>query len=474
MSKRNSGEYDRWIPLLNQTRLRDLLKGVPSRRLEGDSRTEFERDRDRTISSTPMRRLIGKTQVFPLDKNDHVRTRLVHSLEVSTVAEGLTAQVCRDVLSKRVPELSDKEMRDLSKVAETAALIHDFGNPPFGHAGELAIQSWFKSSSGDGENCIERLGGHKKQKAQDFLRFEGNAQTIRIVTNTHLLGDDHGLNLTSATTCAAFKYIGSSLSKSTLGHQYSKPGYFASEEHIVELIEKKTARSGKRHPVTYLIEAADDIVYSVVDLEDGVKKGLLRWETIETGLRDKSSFSKTVIEKAKTQLSGVDARSALWNEEMAQAFRVNAISLMVRSAVKVFDLRYKEIMSGSYTGELITDSDCEAKSFVEGCKSLLRKNVFTSPEVLKLEMRGKQVIHDLMQLFWCGIKESIENGPCTPKTYGGKAYLLLSSSYRDLFERRCRTKGEDPYYAGLQLLTDYVCNMTDAFACRLHSELFNG
>jgi dGTPase len=187
-----------WIHLLDETRIRKALDGKESVRANADARTEFERDRDRTVYSNPVRRLIGKTQVFPLDPNDHVRTRLVHSLEVSTVAEGLASQAVRTVILPREDSLRDDQARAISKIAETCGLLHDLGNPPFGHAGELAIQSWFGEKlklDANNEKETERfffaLDGPESQKSQDFRRFEGNAQTMRILTNTHLLEPLH-------------------------------------------------------------------------------------------------------------------------------------------------------------------------------------------------------------------------------------------------------------------------------------------
>jgi len=288
-----------WNQLLDDTRLRVLRGGERSVTAPGEARSEFERDRDRTVYSSPVRRLIGKTQVFPLDPNDHVRTRLVHSLEVSTVAEGLTSQVVRDVISKK-ETLSDVHSRAISKIAETCGLLHDAGNPPFGHAGELAIASWFQSrlkadtdQKGGSDTLFAALGGSDTQLAQDFLRFEGNAQTMRIIANSHLLGHDLGLNLTCATNAAARKYLASSTTadKKSSNHALTKPGYFSSEEPLLSMVGQCTGTQGRRHPVTFLVEAADDIVYSVVDIEDGVKKRILNWRQVEP--RFKSIPSRT-------------------------------------------------------------------------------------------------------------------------------------------------------------------------------------
>jgi dGTPase len=276
------GDRMLWSQLLDDTRIRKALHGKDSVKSDSEGRSEYERDRDRTIYSNPVRRLIGKTQVFPLDPNDHVRTRLVHSLEVSTVSEGLASQAVREVIIKREKRtFTEQQGRAISKIAETCGLLHDLGNPPFGHAGELAIASWFEekrkrdeSIPSEADRFFFPLGGPESHKAKDFLRFEGNAQTMRIVTNTYLLGHDHGLNLTCATVAAARKYLASSFAADgkNADHAYAKPGYFLSEAEIFTLVSQRTGTEGRRHPITFLVEAADDIVYSVVDIEDGVKK----------------------------------------------------------------------------------------------------------------------------------------------------------------------------------------------------------
>ncbi|MFN0104883.1 MAG: HD domain-containing protein [Bryobacteraceae bacterium] len=170
-----------WEQLLDDTRIRKAIEGKDSIKAEDESRSEFERDRDRTVYSNPVRRLIGKTQVFPLNPNDHVRTRLIHSLEVSTVAEGLASQAVKEIHKTR-EVLSEKHQRSIAKIAETCGLLHDLGNPPFGHAGELAIASWFEEKRKRDEHIKEKserfftpLGGPTSQRAKDFLHFEGNA-----------------------------------------------------------------------------------------------------------------------------------------------------------------------------------------------------------------------------------------------------------------------------------------------------------
>ena len=469
-----------WEQLLDDTRIRKALEGTESIKAQDESRSEFERDRDRTVYSNPVRRLIGKTQVFPLNPNDHIRTRLIHSLEVSTVAEGLASQVVQEINAKR-EALPERQQRAIAKIAETCGLLHDLGNPPFGHAGELAIASWFEEKRQHDEHIENEsdrfffpLGGPASQRAMDFLHFEGNAQTMRIITNTQLLGHDHGLNLTCATTAAARKYIASSLTANRKGpnHAYANPGYFASEADIFRLVSQRTGAEERRHPITYLAEAADDIVYSVVDIEDGIEKGILRWRDVKEYLercKDSKLYARVMDRVNKQLVEGYHSDSAY-----GQAFRVNAISELVIATVKAFAHRYDEIMTGRYTGELVQDTSYEGAALIEACKTLLRDTVFRQKEVLRLEVRGRRVIHDLMDLFWEGVSEYLKTRKTTTGTYAGKLYLLIAESSRQVFENRLTANPDDATYLGLQLVTDYVSGMTDGFACRLHEELVNG
>ena len=257
----------------------------------------------------------------------------------------------------------------------------------------------------------------------------------------------------------------------------TKPGFFVSEANIFRRISERTGTVGRRHPITYLVEAADDIVYSVVDLEDGMKKGLLSWEFVKKELKKRCTRSSVLDEAFRgTELQMkemADAPQSIRDADYPQAFRVNAISAMVRAVVRIFGTRYQEIMNGTYHKELIYDPKCDAKSFVEGCKELLRETIFREPDVLRLEVRGREVIHDLMDLFWEGVEEYLKDRKTHTKTYGGKLYLLISQNYRYLFEKRLTT-GEDEIYCGIQLVTDYISGMTDGFASQLHSDLMNG
>ncbi len=439
-----------------------------------DHRAQFERDFDRTIFSTPVKRLQDKAQVFPLEPHDAVRTRLTHSLEVSSVARGLGIAIGQWLLAEKLIEPGME--RSIEAISATCGLIHDLGNPPFGHSGEDAIRQWFDTRFGE-----SGLGGElhgNSQLVQDLLKFDGNAQSLRLLTKLQILADFHGLNLTFGTLSASCKYTAPSHEAGGNGaHPRSKPGYFASESDDVRRIREETGTGDARNPIAYLVEAADDIVYSVADIEDAVKKGVLAWHPLEDDLKktDHPSMEAALIRtrkilKAETDKIPEDLKDDIW----ASAFRTSVIWVVVEAALDESKEQYDAIMAGQYSRELV--KDCEAWTLVKKLKDVGKTQVYCTPSNLKLELMGRHVICDLMDVFWEGAKVLPINGKLpTTKTFPGKVCALLSDNYRRVFCHSVETMRDLPQqYHRFQLVTDYVCGMTDTFAKRLHTELMNG
>lgn len=438
----------------------------------GDHRAEFERDYDRTIFSPPVKRLQDKTQVFPLDPHDAVRTRLTHSLEVSSVARGLGIAIGGWLLEKG--RIEHGMERWIEAICSTCGLIHDLGNPPFGHSGEDAIRHWFQTRFKE-TDLREKLG-KDEQRVQDFLKFEGNAQSLRLLTKLQILADFNGLNLTYATLSASCKYIAPSHEAgSGDNHAMAKPGYFASESTVVSAIRERAGTGNARHPLTYLVEAADDIVYSVADIEDAVKKGVVAWRAIERVFDKNSTSAQQALEGMRRILRAgqKNIEKGLADDIYASAFRTATIGVVVEAVLDEFKERYDDIMAGEYEGELV--EDCAAWPLIDTLKGIGRDQVYCTSSNLKLELMGRRVICDLMDLFW-------EGAQCIPtdelpktKNFAGKAGALLSMNYRRVFQQSVSEQPNVPEaYHRLQLVTDYVCGMTDSFAKRLHSELMNG
>ena len=439
----------------------------------GDHRAEFERDLDRSVFSTPVKRLQDKAQVFPLEPNDAVRTRLTHSMEVSSVARGLATKVGKWLLDTGKIKTGDD--RCIEAIAAVCGLIHDLGNPPFGHSGEDAIREWFATNFG--ENELRGEFGDKSQLVQDFLKFEGNAQSLRLVSKLQILADFNGLNLTYGTLSASCKYIAPShLAGICDDHSKSKPGYFASEIDCVKEIREKTGTGNARNPITFLVEAADDMVYSVADIEDGIKKGVLSWDEVKKQLTNPED---RLVALAMTRTDNIlkagkpEVSTGLPDDVYGSAFRTSVIGILVDASVKAFQDHYESIMNGSYKGELVEEGD--AMTLVDRLKKLARTKVYCTPSNLKLELMGRRVIFDLMDLFWEGAQQLPIEGNPKPKTFPGKLGALLSDNYRRVFQHSVVAMPELPEkYHRYQLVTDYVCGMTDTFAKRLHAELTNG
>jgi dGTPase len=455
-----------WKTLLNPDRRRRST-------ITGDHRAEFERDFDRAVFSTPVKRLQDKAQVFPLEPHDAVRTRLTHSLEVSSVARGLGRKAASWLLDQKA--IKPGMDRSIEAIAATCGLIHDLGNPPFGHAGEDAIRDWF--GRGNRENVL-RETLKSEQQIQDFLKFEGNAQSLRLVATLQILADYTGLNLTFGTLSALGKYVAQSdkANRKATNRAHRKPGYFTSEAAIVKQVREQTGTGEARHPICYLVEAADDIVYLAADVEDAVKKNVLSWNEVEKTLEDaKAGPVQAALDLQKHILKAGESSvpTDLEGDIKAAAFRTAAIGVMVGAAFKVFQAQYDAIMHGKYEGALLSDS--EAAELSKCLRVLGETRVYPTRSTLTLELMGRKVIGDLMDVFWEGAEAMPKGKDPDSFSFAGKAAALFSPNYRKVFRHFANEPtGLPEQYHRFQLVTDYICGMTDSFAKRLHAELFNG
>ena len=270
-----------WEQLLSPKRSRGSSQRHPG---SSDLRSEFEKDYHRIIGSASFRRLQDKTQVFPLDKSDFIRTRLTHSLEVSSLAKSLGQNIGENILTyKKDPSFTPQMKEDICSILQCAGLIHDIGNPPFGHFGEVAIREWFERNlprlTFRGRPVEQVLTERMKQ---DFYHFEGNAQALRLVTKLHFLVDENGMNLTYALLGTILKYPVSSVEVDADSGDVKtkKMGYYLADRQIFEEVEKETGACGCRHPLTFILEAADDIAYKTGDIEDAFVKGFISYSRL--------------------------------------------------------------------------------------------------------------------------------------------------------------------------------------------------
>lgn len=471
----------RWTQLLNQGRRKSKVKSATAKNkvkpVKNDSvepRTEIERDYDRVLFSTPVRRLADKTQVFPLDANDSVRTRLTHSHEVGNLGRSMGTSL---VYCHNIAQGVEAAARNLPSVLSAVGLVHDLGNPPFGHQGELAIQSWFKENEGDVLSPLEN-----NQQRLDFLKFEGNAQGFRLVTRLQLLNDDYGLDLTYATLAAMMKYPTPSDQVNDSSVASKKHGFFASEQHIAEQVLRETGLAlGHRHAIAYVMEACDDIAYVVLDAEDAVKKGLASFSDLlaflqHYGKKDEI-VKKVLVESVKKHNSYRSTKFQLspaeLNDISMQRFRVFAIGELVKAATQAFVDNEEIFLKGDVPDSLMSLSKGEVLRGL--LKQFSFKHAYTHRSVLKVELEGYNVIRGLMDLFWASIvdrKDHLDAASKRNHPFSRFVYGRISENYRRVFEQPIKEVSKMPVrYRECQLLTDMLSGMTDSYAINLFQEL---
>jgi dGTPase len=472
---------ERWYKLLNSERRKSKDEKTKEGKItpkDTEFRTEIERDYDRILFSTPIRRLADKTQVFPLDPNDSVRTRLTHSHEVANLGRSIGTNL---VYSKRIEGDGNGLLfyRNLPTLLAAAGLVHDLGNPPFGHQGEIAIQSWFR------ENKNSVLGQlESEQQKLDFEKFEGNAQAFRLVTRLQILNDEYGLDLTYATLAAMMKYPIQSDKINKDAVATKKYGFFASEEHIAKEVLEKTGLSfGKRHIAAYIMEACDDIAYAVLDTEDAVKKGMASFSDIMAFLKHhKECGNDRIVKKVldeseekheKYRSLEFQLSPAELNDISTQRFRVFAIGELVNSVIFTFSENKEKLLGGEEKKSLISLS--QGEKLCNALKEFSVKHAYKHSSVLKIELEGYNVIRGLMDIFWASIIDREDEKDVTSERkhpFGRFVYRRISENYRRVFEKPIKEVAELPVrYRECQLLTDMISGMTDSYAVNLYNEL---
>lgn len=454
-----------WDQLLNGLRRKDI-HGQGSQTLSANGRIELERDYDRILFATPTRRMADKTQVFPLERNDSVRNRLTHSHEVSSLARSIGIRLAFDFREQVFSQHASRELeRCVPALLAAIGLAHDLGNPPFGHQGEIAIQNWFKRH----QESI--FGTINHPDSEDFINFDGNAQTFRLVTRLQVLNDKFGLNLTYATLASMIKYPISSQHCKAYG--WKKSGFFQSEQHIVEDVWQQTGLAeGIRHPFTLLMEACDDIAYSVLDAEDIVKKDIASFSDIVDFLEHHNpddTITKKILTSAKQKNKSFKNSSISpkeLNEVSMQMFRVYAISAMIQALLETFVNDIDKILAGDIKPgyELLDNS--AANQFCKTMKKFDSIHGYQHKSVLELELKGNNYISGIMDMLWLGIEN--EQHEKNHSLFGKYAYQRISENYRRIFAEESHVSLN---YRKAQLLADAVSGMTDNYLIQLYNEL---
>lgn len=406
---------------------------------QGDGiRTEYYRDFDRVVFSAPFRRLARKTQVHPLSFNDHIHNRLTHSIEVSSVGRSLGLSVAQKIRDKLPQEITNV---DFASIIQAACVAHDIGNPPFGHAGEFAIRQWFT------ENIDLLNNSLSEAQLTDLKLFEGNAQGFRIVSQLENHSNNGGLRLTHATLGSLLKYPWHS--NHQLAAEKEKFNVFQSESnYFLEIVNKlglaqKSDGTYARHPLSYLMEAADDICYKILDIEDALELNILRMEDV-----------KDVFVRLSDDAPLVDLGKDFPARKRFAPFRAKAIDNLIREVVTVFEDNYMEIMSGNYDGDLISNVSSDCKESLKKIKEITSKDIFSYRRKIELEVGSYSSIEILLSAFVSAINEKIEKG----ENISFKSKRILDLMFDDL------PKGQCSPYEYYMAITDFVSGMTDNYA----------
>ncbi len=414
-------------------------------------RTEFARDYDRLIFSSAFRRLQDKTQVFPLAKSDYVRTRLTHSLEVASVGRSL-GMLAAEVIRRRDPEVADVVVpQDVGTLVAAAGLAHDIGNPPFGHAGEDAIREWFAAWPG-----LARL---TEAERRDLLEFEGNAQGFRTLCVLQNPGQPGGLQMTCAMLAVMAKYPRASLVEpaQARGAGGRKFGFFQSEQALFREVAETVGLLPKpgsgpawhRHPLAFLLEAADDICYHVIDIEDGFKAGVVDFDTL-------CQLHRPFLAERHWRR----ARQLADRSQRASYFRSVTIDRVIRQVTAVFEAHYDALVRGRFDRPLLEHID-QADAFA-AFKGVAQERVYDARPVVEVKACGFEVIAGLLDAFVGAIEDRAARGDAA----GSRSRTLLRLMPRPLPDPAALS----PYRRAL-LATDFVAGMTDSYAVALYQRI---
>ncbi len=416
--------------------------GAPQRR-RPDTRLEFEVDHDRIVFSRAFRRLQDKTQVHPFAENDHVRRRLMHSIEAGSVGRSLGRRVGLALAEEGHTTATAAEV---GQVVQNACIVHDIGNPPFGHSGEAAIRDWFRGPEADRLGVFE---GCSALQTSDLQIFEGNAHGLRVVTRLENYSNAGGMRLTAATLGAFLKYPWSSADLRAEGGKF---GFFESERGVVEAFmgECGVAIQGDawaRHPLVYLVEAADDVCYALADLEDGVELGVLGFDRVEALLLE-------FIEDKVAYGAARDEGRAL------ELLRSAALRSVIPALAEHFMRCREEMEAGGAVAPLL--DGCAHGSTFRAAQALAEQEVFSHPRKVYAEIGAFQILSDLLSCYIGAVLES--------RRADGSARSARSVHLLRLMGNAAPTdQMDDP--TAIRRVVDHLAGMTDGYAARVHQRI---
>ena len=415
-----------------------------------DDRSEFKRDYDRLIFSSAFRRLQNKTQVFPLPGSIFVHNRLTHSLEVASVGMSIGNDISRHVIQKR-PELKDMLVEEIGTIVSAACLAHDLGNPPFGHSGEKAIQTFF--SEGPGQKIKSMVSS---EFWDDITHFEGNANAFRILTHRFKGRRQGGFVMTYSMLASIVKYPFASC----LAGDHGKFGFFASDADSYRKIADELGIFCKsapgeplkyaRHPLVYMVEAADDICYEIMDIEDSHKLKILSFAETEHLLL--SFFDEDIQQKIRQRI--IDEELTDENEKVVY-MRASVIGKLENESVAAFLAHEEEILAGTFEGSLIDHISERQKKAYKECEKISYSKIYQSKPVLDIELSGYKIMATLMEVF---IEAAVN-----PSRFYSKQLLRRVSSQYDIENENLEER--------IMAVIDYISGMTDIYALDIYQKI---
>lgn len=435
-----------WERLISAKRLG--MEGIET--IHKDDRSAFLRDYDRLIFSAPFRRLQNKTQVFPLPGSVFVHNRLTHSLEVACVGRSLGNNVARGILLEH-PELVTSNITEIGNIVSAACLAHDMGNPPFGHSGEKAISAYFTEGKGQ---SLEQMFSDRPWQWTDIINFEGNANAFRLLAHQFIGRRKGGFAMTYSTLASIVKYPYASI----LANGKHKFGFFDSEAPIYARIADelgiiRISESGEplkyvRYPLVWLVEAADDICYLLMDLEDAHKLKLLSTDNTISLMMD--FLEPTERDHAKSIIGMVTDVN-----EQVSYLRSKLVGVLVEECTQVFLENEKAILDGSFSGSLIKHISPTPREAYHRLSDLSIRKIYRSRDVLEVELAGFRIISTLLDL----MIEAVQN----PDREYSKLLIGRVSSQYDI-------NATDIYHR-IQAVLDYISGMTDVYALDIYRKI---
>lgn len=484
-----------WNKYLSTERMRESSITSEQRREHNDFRTDIESDFGRVIFSSACRRLHDKTQVFPLTTDDNIHSRLTHSMEVMNIGQSFVFTLSESDDFKRHTGLDEVTiLRDLAAALKVACLVHDIGNPPFGHFGEDSLQSYFKElfktppawMSNEVQAELKKLGEDNSEIGADYTEFDGNAEGLRVLTKLQFIESLDGLNLTCASLGAFMKYPNAALKNKNAYIGLHKHGVLTSEKEVLDKVVEACGLSKgdneiMRHPLSFLMEAADSICYLTMDIEDGLKK---KWLTVGDVCEQINSYGNregiSFDDNAKLLLDSIEKTAndgSVNGRKQIMNLRTYLMGYLIDLALRNFIDHIVEIEEGTYPKELIKD---DGNGIAEALGDICKQYILNSREVISLEITGKSVIYGILDAYVKMFFSDDKNLRNRAKRLISKTIFL--TTLQEHLERTGSKDMADNAYdkfdvkdfsaeEKLRILRDYVSCMTDKFALNHYRKL---